>query len=64
MMNNYKTDEIFKIMAPTIEDGDQLFILPYYSDRKAHWCFILVDLGHQEGKPKVYMVDSVECYQK
>jgi len=22
MMNNYKTDEIFKIMAPAIEDDD------------------------------------------
>jgi len=39
-------------------------ILPYYYDEKGHWCFILVDIDHQEGGPRAYMVDSVEYYQK
>jgi hypothetical protein len=39
-------------------------ILPYCSDRKGLWSFILVDIFHKEGKPKVYMVDSVKYNQK
>lgn len=64
MKYHEKSDYMFKIIAPEIEEHNTHMIVPHYSEKEGHWNFIIVDLARTFGKPKVYLVDSVVYYQK
>ena len=55
---------LLKGLAPDIDKKENYIILPCYYERDSHWCFILVDINHQGGEHKVYMVDSARVFHR